>query len=361
MNSDKTTVVTVNRNRLNSRKKIAVSADSIVKSRYLDPESRFPLIMEPQIDDLDLATWLKANRELVEAQLLAHTAILFRNFNINSIEGFYKCARSISPELLQYNERAAPRQELQSGIYTSTEFPADQYIPMHHEMAYSHNWPLKIMFFCNQPAEQGGCTPIVNDRKFWDEISPAIKEPFIAKKIMYVRNYGEGVDISWQDAFQTRERSVVEEYCRSADISLEWRIRGRLRTKQVRHAVMKHPITGDTVWFNHSHLFHMSNLEPAVREALLEEFRDDELPRNAFYGDGSTIPSEVLDEIRRSYDRAAVRFTWQKGDLLLLDNVLASHGRDSFSGKRQVLVAMGQLCSSSGLVGAGSPTTGAVA
>jgi hypothetical protein len=90
-------------------------------------------------------------------------------------------------------------------------------------------------------------------------------------------------------------------------------------------------------------MFHVSNLTPGVRDSLLEQFKDDELPRNAFYGDGSKIEDSILQEIRETYDRTAVRFTWRKGDVLMVDNFLTSHGRDPFIGPRTVLVAMAEL------------------
>jgi hypothetical protein len=79
----------------------------------------------------------------------------------------------------------------------------------------------------------------------------------------------------------------------------------------------------------------------------LAEFQDDELPRNAFYGDGSAIESADLQEIRDIYGAASVSFPWRKGDILMLDNFLASHGRQSFHGPRKILVSMAELFTNS--------------
>jgi alpha-ketoglutarate-dependent taurine dioxygenase len=132
-------------------------------------------------------------------------------------------------------------------------------------------------------------------------------------------------------------------YCRKTGMQAEWRDNDRLRTRAIRQVVATHPQTGDTVWFNHAHMFHVSNLSAAVRDALLSEFKEDELPRNAFYGDGSAIESSVLDEIRETYNSTAVAFPWQRGDILMVDNFLVSHGREPFVGPRKILVALAEL------------------
>jgi alpha-ketoglutarate-dependent taurine dioxygenase len=327
----------------NRRKVVRLSQEDLVRTEYLDAERRFPLVIQPQAAGLNLATWAESNREYIERQLLKHGAMLFRGFQIESAAQFEEVARAVSGELLDYRERAAPRKEIGSRVYTSTEFPADQWIPLHHEMSYSHNWPTKIWFYCAQPAQERGSTPVADDREIFGLIDPRIKERFIEKKVMYVRNYGKGLDMSWQEVFQTDDRSVVEAYCARAHTQFEWREGDRLRTRQIRQVTVTHPKTGEEVWFNHAHMFHLSNLSAEVREALLSEFKDDEIPRNAFYGDGSPIESSILDEIRGVYQRSAVVFPWRQGDIMALDNFLTSHGREPFVGPRKILVAMSEL------------------
>jgi alpha-ketoglutarate-dependent taurine dioxygenase len=325
------------------RKAVSVSQQGLVRGSYLHEEGRFPLVMQPEVEGLNAAQWAEHNREQVEQELLKHGAILFRGFRLEGVGGFEQFTRALSPQLLDYKERAAPRVEVSNNVYTSTEYPADQHIPLHHEMSYSHNWPMKLWFYCVQPAEQGGATPIADDQKVFKLIDPKIKERFMQKKVMYTRNYSEGLDLSWQDVFQTTDRSVVEGYFRQAHTEFEWKDGNRLHTRQIRQAIAIHPKTGVMVWFNHAHMFHMSNLQPAVRETLLSEFGEEGLPRNAYYGDGSPIETSVLDEIRGVYQQAAVTFTWEKGDVLMVDNILTSHGRQPYAGQRKILVAMAEL------------------
>jgi alpha-ketoglutarate-dependent taurine dioxygenase len=332
-----------NKFKAGKRKVVSLSPESLVRTRYLTPGETFPLVIEPEVDNLNLAVWAGNHRELIERELLKHGAILFRGFKVETVLRFEEFARAISTDLLDYKERAAPRHEVGKNVYTSTEYPADQSIPLHHEMSYSHNWPTKIWFHCVQAARERGATPIADDRKVFQRLNPAIKELFMRRKVMYTRNYGEGVDLSWQDAFQTNDKSQVEEYCRRARTEFEWKDGHRLRTRQVRQAVAVHPKLGEMVWFNHAHMFHVSNLEPAVRESLLAEFKEEDLPRNAYFGDGSRIETSVLDEIRGVYTETAITFPWQEGDILMLDNFLASHGREPFVGPRKIVVAMAEL------------------
>ena len=333
------------------RRTVRLTEAELIKTSYLfDDGEYFPLVVEPNVDDVDAVTWVRSHRDFIESKLLQHGGLLFRNFGLDSAVQFQEFTRALSPDLLDYFERAATRREVEKNIYTSTDYPADQPIPLHHEMSYSHNWPMKIWFYCAQPAVEGGATPIANDRKVFPLIDPAIKEQFLRRGVMYVRNYGGGLDMSWQEAFQTEDREIVEDYCRLARMTCEWRDGDRLRTRAVRQVVATHPQAGQTVWFNHAHMFHISNVEPLAREALLAHFKEDELPRNSFYGDGSPIDDSVLAEIRRVYSEAAVRFPWQQGDCLLLDNFLVSHGREPFVGPRNILVAMAELFTSEEIV-----------
>jgi len=219
---------------------------------------------------------------------------------------------------------------------------------MHNELSYALRWPRKLWFFCERAAEAGGETPIVDVRKVFQRLSPAVRERFIEKGWMLARNFGDGLGLQWQDSFNTTNRAEVEEYCRRACISFEWRDRDHLRTSQVRQAVIRHPETKELSWFNHIAFYHISSLDRELRETLLSQFTESELPFNTYYGDGSPIEDAVVEEIRRAYACETFEFPWQEGDVLLLDNMLVGHGRKPFQGTRKILVAMGDMISHEG-------------
>ena len=159
---------------------------------------------------------------------------------------------------------------------------------------------------------------------------------------MLVRNFGAELGLPWTSAFDTKQRSEVEDYCRRSAIHFEWTRENQLRTKQVRNAVSQHPQTGELVWFNHAAFFHVSTLDPTIREALLQEFEQQDLPSNTYYGDGSQISDSSVDAIRDAYSKEMIFFDWQKGDVLILDNMLMAHSRMSYTGNRRILFAMAE-------------------
>ena len=322
------------------KRAINLSPEKLVRAELLDPDRSLPLVIEPVVEGLDPIAWAASNREFIQAHLLKHGGILFRNFDVNTAAEFGQFMRAVSDEVIQYRERSSPRHEVDDRVYTSTDYPASQSIFPHNEHSYSRVFPLKISFFCLRPADQGGETLIGDCRKVLRHISPDIRQRFVGKKWMYVRNFGDGFGLSWQQVFQTEDRATVERYCSQNMIEFEWKDGNRLRTRQVRPVVARHPATDETVWFNHATFFHVSTLNPTLREGLLAEFGEEDLPNNTFYGDGSPIEPVVLDNLRDAYLKEMIPIRWQKGDIVVLDNMLTAHARAPYAGTRKILVTM---------------------
>jgi hypothetical protein len=97
------------------------------------------------------------------------------------------------------------------------------------------------------------------------------------------------------------------------------------------------------LFFNQIQLHHISCLDPEMRASMLSMFHEEDLPRNVYYGDGTPIEDSVVAEISALYDQQAVRFQWQAGDVILLDNMAVAHARDPFKGSRKILVAMADV------------------
>jgi alpha-ketoglutarate-dependent taurine dioxygenase len=319
---------------------LSLADHGAVRFERLDSASELPVLARPNLEELALEAWARGHREVVDERLLGAGGIVFRGFGLASAAEFEAFCAALAPELMGYDERSTPRREVEGKVYTSTEYPADQHIPMHNELSYASHWPQKIWFFCLEPPEEGGATPIADSRLVYRSIAPVVRQRFAEKGVMYVRNFGHGLGLSWQEVFQTDDPAALEGYCREAGIEVEWRSGDRLRTRSVRPAVARHPRTGEELWFNQAHLHHVSSLPAAVRESLLEVVAEEELPFNTFYGDGTEIGEAELDEVRCAYAEASIRFPWQGGDILMIDNLLVAHGRDPYTGPRKILVTM---------------------
>ncbi|BCL83208.1 syrP protein [Ktedonobacteria bacterium brp13] len=333
------------------REEINLSDFSLTESSYFAPGKTLPLIIKPSIAGVNLANWAENNKEYINKELTKHGAILFRNFTIDSADKFEGFARSVAADGELFDEYGdLPRETPGAKVYGSTPYPADKAILFHNESSHTHRWPMKIMFHCVTVAGEGGATPILDCRKTYQTLNPAIIQRMTDKKLMYVRNFIKGLDVSWQQFFMTSNKELVEDYCRKADIAFEWKGEDHLTTRQICQAVSKHPVTGEMLFFNQIQLHHVSCLDPDMRASMLSMFREEDLPRNVYYGDGTPIEDSVVAEISELYDQQAVRFQWQAGDVIILDNMMVAHARDPFAGSRKILVAMAEVVTQRSLV-----------
>ena len=321
------------------RRAVAPAADW-VRVRPLAPEAALPALVEPLVSGIDLPAWAGAQQEAIERELRRWGGLLFRGFDLPSVGDFERLVTAASGEPIPYEDQSSPRSVLAGRIYTSTEHPPEEEILLHNENSYSHTWPLCIFFYCVTAPGSGGETPLADSRRVYRRIDPRLRRRFEEKGVLYVRNFGSGLGLDWTTAFQTDDPARVEAFCRQAGIACEWREGGRLRTRQVRPAVLEHPVTGERVWFNQTPLFHPASLAPVVRAELERLFPEDELPSAVYYGDGAPIAASAVADIVEAYRQETVSFPWQAGDVLMLDNALVAHGRRPFTGPRRIAVGM---------------------
>lgn len=320
----------------------------MIKTSFFN-QKKLPLVVEPaencgqNISFESLIEISVAQKEFLQNKLLEHGALLFRGYSVDSPKKFGQFVRSFSGnKLLNYIGGASPRIELGGGVYTSTEYPSQYALSLHNELSYSDKFPEHVYFCCLIASKTGGETPLADSRRILKNIDREVVNQFKKRQIRYDRNlYGNaGSGFSWQDAFETGDKSIIENYLNQANINFTWRDDGSLRLSQIRPATTTHPVTGEEVWFNQADGFHPSALDAETYQSLISVMSEDYFRLNARFVDGAAFDVSMLRHIREVNRKEMVIFPWRKGDILVLDNLLTAHGRMPFTGNRKIILAM---------------------
>lgn len=284
-------------------------------------------------------------RDELEDKLTRVGALKFKGVKIGSTETFQQIVNSISSKFLNYIDGNSPRTKLTGTVYTSTEYDPAQKITMHNELSYSAKWPNKLFFSCLTPAAGGGETLLADSREILRIMNKDIVSEVRGRGITYIRNLndGKGVGQSWQDTYETEDRAQLEEYCRAYSIEYEWKKDGGVRLKQKRKGIIRHRVTGEEVWFNQMDQFHPFQLGEEVYESMLMLYDSpEEFPIYVTFGDGGEISTDMIKEVLDTIDKVTVAPSWERNELLVVDNELSSHGRNPYKGERKVLVSMSE-------------------
>ena len=286
--------------------------------------------------------WLKEVLPELRSALREHGAVFLRGLPVVSSKDVALVRDILIPVRTPYREKATPRSDFGNGVFSSTDLPPDQAIRMHNENSYTLTFPRLLLFACLIAPAEGGATPVADCRKVLRELPPPLVARMKAAGWTLTRNYSGLVSLDWPTAYGTEDRDEVAAYCADNRIAWEWRPDGTLRTDQLRPGIITHPDTGEEVWFNHLAFWSEWSLDPDIRAALIEEFGPDGLPFNTGFGDGKPLTELDVATLNAAYAAATVREAWQRGDVMLVDNLLCAHGRDPFRGDRKIAVAMGE-------------------
>ncbi len=287
----------------------------------------------------DAARWAAEHKNALRAFVAEHGALLVRGLRLSDAAGTEAVFRQLA-SLMTETEAFAPRRRFAPGVYSSSKWPPNQPMCMHHELSYALEVPSLMLFACLVAPASGGATPVADSPTVLQALPTELVERFERVGWLLIRNYNDDIGASFAEAFGTDERSAVERYCRANAITFEWRPDGGLRTWQRRSAVVSHPLTGRRCWFNQIAFLSEWTLAPEVRDYLVDEYGEDGLPFNTRFGNGDPIGAEVVQVLNEVYEAHTVRERWQAGDLLIVDNVRTAHAREPFEGPREVVVAM---------------------
>src|SRR5919197_1503948 len=147
-------------------------------------------------------------------------------------------------------EPSPPRRSYADGVYSSSKWPPNQQMCMHHELSYALEFPGLLLFACLVAPETGGATAVADSTAVLPELPAGLVERFEREGWLLTRTYNDEIGASVVEAFGTDDRASVERYCRTNAIEFAWQDDGSLHTRQHRSAVVRHPVSGRRCWFN---------------------------------------------------------------------------------------------------------------
>jgi alpha-ketoglutarate-dependent taurine dioxygenase len=288
----------------------------------------------------DPLSWAAEHREALRAVVIEHGSVLVRGLGLRDAAEIGAVFRRLATGLMTEREAFAPRRTYSDGVYSSTPWPSNQPMCMHHELSYRLEFPGLMLFACLRGPANGGATAVADSPTVLDALPTELIERFEREGWLLTRSYNDEIGASFAEAFGTEDRRAIESYCRANAIEFEWQPDGGLRTRQRRSAVVRHPLIGQRCWFNQIAFLNEWTMDPEVREYLVDVYGAEGLPFNTRFGNGDPIGEDVVQLLNQVYEANTAREPWQAGDLMLVDNVRTAHSREPFEGPREVLVAM---------------------
>lgn len=321
---------------------VTTASAELVREQGPPTGNTLPIIFTPSQEGVDLADWMTANKDRWQMALHRAGAILFRGFGVDNVPLFDRFGKTVLTHVFKDNGEHQPV-SADRAVQVPVDYAAEQFLLWHSENTFNLDWPSRIIFGCAQPSETGGETPLVDNRALLAKLPEDVRNRFLEKGLMYVRNYSEALGLSWQKVFNTQSRKAVEAILHNQRFDWTWQANGQLRTRACRPAAVKHPATGELCWVNQAQHWHVSCLDKHTRAAYQKLFSEEDYPRNCYYGDGTLIADEDMATIMAAYREVMVAEPWQRGDVIVVDNALAAHARNPYTGKRKLLVIMGDL------------------
>jgi hypothetical protein len=307
--------------------------------------SVFPLVMlceEPTTLE-DSVRWVQEHSEELLRQASESGAILFRGFPLATPEEFDAFISGFELENFPYLESLsnAVRINKTPRVFTANEAPPDVSIFLHHEMAQTPVYPTRLFFFCQKAAEQGGATPLCRSDVLWDEIKrnlPTFAAQCESKGLKYSNvmpstdDLASGMGRSWQSTLRAKTKEEAEDRLRGLRYSWVWEENGCLRATTPILPAVEDLGDGRKSFFNQL---------IAAFQGWKDERND---PSKAItFGDGTRLDRSDVDWLTRRADELCFDVPWQAGDVALVDNMVAMHGRRTFSGTRQVLASLADM------------------
>jgi alpha-ketoglutarate-dependent taurine dioxygenase len=338
--------------------------DEALQQSILYPETEFGLIVQLR-EQKPSNQWLAKNKSNLLQAIKKHSVVVLKKFDFQ-LSDFKKCMEDLfGNENLanNYTGGSVPRSKVDERIFNSTEAPESATLVQHHELSYMPDFPKHVAFYCETPSQGGGCTPIGCIRSVSRSLDPSILKRFEKAGVIYVRKYisdptGQS-EWCWQRYFETKNKAELEAKVKKMDLKLEWTPNDGVALRNLSRGTLRHPETDEVLLFNQAIGFTFYSEKKGVQNPIVRHYFKYVLPKSEFdyYMENSDRPElhpytalwgdtqepielSVQEQIQEAYSKYQFIFKWEKGDIMLIDNINATHGRDPFTGNRKILAAM---------------------
>jgi alpha-ketoglutarate-dependent taurine dioxygenase len=302
----------------------------------------FPLVLGCRSPTtLDAVTaWVAEHRQGLEQQASLHGAILFRGFPLATAEDFDCFVAAFGWTSFPYDESLsnAVRVNLTPRVFTANEAPPSVSIFLHHEMAQTPIYPSRLFFFCEQPAAEGGATPLCRSDALWQRLverCPEFARHCLQKGLRYTNvmpsqnDPASGMGRSWQSTLRAQTREQAEDRLTRLGYTWQWLDDGCLRATTPVLPATRALADGRRSFFN--------QLIAAYRG--WKDTRNDP-SKSITLGDGTPLDASATTTAAELADELTFDLRWERGDVALVDNYAVMHGRRTFAGKRKVLASL---------------------
>lgn len=303
----------------------------------------FPLILQCQDEAVSLeetSHWVQERTEELNTQAFQHGAILFRGFPLDDANDFDAFIRACGYPNFKYEESLsnAVRVVKTERVFTANEAPSDVTIFLHHEMAQTPIYPSKLFFFCEHAAESGGATPLCRSDALFELMQqeiPQFARDCEEKGLQYTNvmpgfdDPNSGMGRSWQSTFRARTHDEAEARMLELGYTWEWLDDGSLKAVTPVLPAVRDLGDGRKSFFNQL---------IAAYKGWKDERNDPS--KSIRHGDGSILDQEAVLKCAELAEQVTFDLPWQTGDVALVDNYVAMHGRRNFTGTRKVLASL---------------------
>ncbi len=315
----------------------------LVPKQQTHGESVFPLVLRcesPAASFEEVDDWIARQRAELIQQAHVHGAILFRGFPLQQPEDFDRFVAAFEMENFPYEQSLsnAVRTNYTPRVFSANEAPSEVTIYLHHEMAQTPVFPSKLFFFCEQPAEEGGATPLCRSDVLMEQMyrrCPKFVQDCEEKGLQYTNvmpsesDASSGMGRNWQDTFRAETREDAEQRMRELGYTWEWQVDGCLRATTPMLPAVREVAPGRKTFFN--------QLIAAFRG--WKDSRNDP-SKSITFSDGTPLDRDTVLMVADMAEDLTFDLAWQQGDVALVDNLVAMHGRRTFRGRRKILASL---------------------